>query len=55
MEIVEKISSRIQCATLTYERLNRIKDYFTESEMLTSYESVITIFDSFNLKFITFN
>ncbi|KAM3718008.1 2,3-bisphosphoglycerate-independent phosphoglycerate mutase [Dirofilaria immitis] len=39
-EIVKEILSKIQQnTTLTNERLNRIKRYFTESKILTSYES----------------
>ncbi|VDK81118.1 unnamed protein product [Litomosoides sigmodontis] len=37
-EIMDEICSRIQCATLTYERLNRIKKYFAEFQIFTSHE-----------------
>ncbi|EFO15599.1 hypothetical protein LOAG_12912 [Loa loa] len=37
-EVVGEIFSRIQYTTLTYERLNRIKKYFIESQILTSNE-----------------
>uniref|UniRef100_A0AAF5Q5S3 Uncharacterized protein n=1 Tax=Wuchereria bancrofti TaxID=6293 RepID=A0AAF5Q5S3_WUCBA len=38
-EIMEKIFARIQCITLTRERLDRIKKYFAKSKMLTLNES----------------
>ncbi|VIO97760.1 Uncharacterized protein BM_BM14164 [Brugia malayi] len=38
-EIMEEIFSRIQCITLTRERLDRIKNYFAKSKMFTLCES----------------
>ncbi|EJW79367.1 hypothetical protein WUBG_09724 [Wuchereria bancrofti] len=47
-EIMEKIFARIQCITLTRERLDRIKKYFAKSKMLTLNESVIIDFFYFH-------
>ncbi|CAG9531607.1 unnamed protein product [Cercopithifilaria johnstoni] len=38
-EAVEEICPRVYYGTLTYERLNRIKKYFTKSQLFTLYES----------------